>query len=266
MSRETIALLVLAGYALLGLIPLWRSRRRCHDDWRVWFLHIVARFYTPLIFRQHIQADCPLPAAGPGLLVANHRSPLDPVLIFSASPLKRSGYRVRRPEFLTAAEYCNTGGPLDFITDSMGVIPVTRAGRDMGPVKEALRRLNEGRIVGIFPEGRINTGSGLLPAIPGVAWLALHSRAPVYLAYVHGAPQADTMVRTFYKFSRARVDFGEPVDLSAYYGRRINQELLQEVTDLLMKRLGELGGLSADEAPGALRQGNGVAPRVATAG
>jgi 1-acyl-sn-glycerol-3-phosphate acyltransferase len=266
MNRDAIALVVLAGYAAVGLVSLWRSRRRCVNDWRVWFLHIVARFYTPLIFRQHIQADCPLPAAGPALLIANHRSPLDPVLIFSASPLKRTGYRVRRPEFLTAAEYCNTGSPLDFITDSMGVIPVTREGRDMGPVKEALRRLKEGRIVGIFPEGRINTGSGLLPAIPGVAWLALHSRVPVYPAFIHGAPQANTMVHTFYKFSRARVDFGEPVDLSAYYGRRINQELLQEVTELLMTRLGAIGGLTPEEATGVRHKSNGGPTLVATAG
>jgi 1-acyl-sn-glycerol-3-phosphate acyltransferase len=266
MNRDAIAWLVLAGYAAVGLACLWRSRRRCPNDWRVWFLHIVARFYTPLIFRQHIQADCPLPADGPGLLIANHRSPLDPVLIYSASPLKRTGYRVRRPEFLTAAEYCNTGGLLDFITNSMGAIPVTREGRDMGPVKEALRRLKEGRIVGIFPEGRINTGAGLLPAIPGVAWLALHSRAPVYPAFIHGAPQADTMVQTFYKFSHARVDFGEPVDLSAYYGRRINQELLQEVTELLMTRLGAIGGLSPHEATGAQRTAGGRPRLVATAG
>jgi 1-acyl-sn-glycerol-3-phosphate acyltransferase len=259
-------MLVLGTYAALGVICLWRSRRRCPHDWRVWFLHIVARFYTPLIFRQHIQPECPLPAEGPGLLIANHRSPIDPVLIFSASPLKRSGHWVRRPEFLTAAEYCNTGGPLDFITNSMGVIPVSRAGRDMGPVKEALRRLKEGRIVGIFPEGRINSGAGLLPANPGVAWLALHSRAPVYPAFVHGAPQAESMTRTFYQFSRARVDFGEPVDLSAYYGRRINQELLQEVTELLMIRLGELGGLTPEESTGAHSEGNANLLPVASAG
>lgn len=266
MTRDGIALIVLGGYATAGVVCLWRSRRRCVNDWRVWFLHIVSRFYTPLIFRQHIQADCPLPADGQGILIANHRSPLDPVILFSASPLKRTGHRMRRPEFLTAAEYCNTGGPLDFITDSMGVIPVSRGGRDMGPVKEALRRLKEGRLIGIFPEGRINTGTGLLPAIPGVAWLALHSRAPVYPAFIHGAPQAATMVQTFYKFSRARVIFGEPVDLSAYYGRRINQELLQEVTELLMVRLGALGGLTAEQSIGARTGENTGSALVATAG
>ncbi len=266
MTRDAIALSILALYLAVAGICLWRSRRSCANDWRVWFLHFVARFYTPLIFRQHIQADCPLPSEGPALLIANHRSPLDPVLIFSASPLKRDRYRIRRVEFLTAAEYCNTGGPLDFITDAMGVIPVSRGGRDMGPVKEALRRLKDGRIVGVFPEGRINTGSGLLPAIPGVAWLALHSRAPVYPAFIHGAPQGPNMVASFYRFSRSRIDFGQPIDLTEYYGRRINQDLLQEVTDQLMVGLGAIGELSPDESLGAIDREADSPKLIATAG
>lgn len=266
MTRDALALTLLALYLAAGGVCLWRSRRRCAHDWRVWFLHFVARFYSPLVFRQHIQAECPLPAEGPALLIANHRSPVDPVLIFSASQLKRSGQRIRRAEFLTAAEYCETGGPLDFITDSMGAIPVSRGGRDMGPVKEALRRLKEGRMIGIFPEGRINTGDGLLPAVPGVAWLALHSKAPVYPAFIHGAPQGDSMLASFYHFSRARVDFGESIDLSPYYGRRINQELLQEVTDLLMVRLGAIGGLTPEASLGGKSRNDPTRSIMATAG
>lgn len=266
MTRDAFALTTLALYLAAGGLCLWRSRRRCAHDWRVWFLHFVARFYTPLIFRQHIQAECPLPAEGPALLIANHRSPLDPVLIFSASQLKRTGQRIRRAEFLTAAEYCNTGGPLDFITDAMGVIPVSRGGRDMGPVKEALRRLKEGRIIGVFPEGRINTGDGLLPAIPGVAWLALHSQARVYPAFIHGAPQGKSMLASFYRFSRARVDFGEPIDLSEFYGRRINQDLLQEVTARLMVELGALGGLSPQQSLGGELPNDATPSPLATAG
>jgi len=37
--------------------------------------------------------------------------------------------------------------------------------------------------------------------------------------------------------------YGEPIDLSAYYGRRMTHPLLMEVTDLLMRRLAKLGGV-----------------------
>lgn len=244
MSPELAAQLTLALYLVAAAIAVTRSVRGC-DDWRLWALHIIARFYTPLMFRQRIRQRCPFPVHGAALIIVNHRSPVDPILVFSGSPLKREGHSVRRLEFLTATEYCNLGGFLSFVTRTMQVIPVDRDGRDMGPVKEALRRLREGRLVGIFPEGRINDGgdgSELLPGNPGMAWLALHSRAPVYPVFIHGAPQGENMIVPFHTFARVRLVYGDAVDLSAYYGRRITQELLQEVAGLLMRRLAELGG------------------------
>jgi hypothetical protein len=61
--------------------------------------------------------------------------------------------------------------------------------------------------------------------------------------FVHNAPQGKTMIAALYTFTRVRVVYGDPIDLSAYYGKRISQELLKEVTDFLMRRLAELGGL-----------------------
>jgi 1-acyl-sn-glycerol-3-phosphate acyltransferase len=138
----------------------------------------------------------------------------------------------------------------------MQVIPVDRDGRDMGPVKEALRRLRGGRLVGIFPEGRINDRCGaseLLAGNPGMAWLALHSRAPVCPVFIHDAPQGANMVAPFHTFARVRLVYGEPIDLSGFYGRRITQDLLQEVTGELMRRLAELGGARVvEECPQTL--------------
>jgi 1-acyl-sn-glycerol-3-phosphate acyltransferase len=244
MTAEITGLLTLAAYCGIALAVVVREVRACSGGWRLWLLHIISRFYTPFVFRQRIAADCPLPPEQGILILANHRSPADPMLIFSAGSMTRNGRVIRPPEFLTAAEYCDLGGPLGFITRTMHVIPVARSGRDMGPVKEALRRVRDGKLVGVFPEGRINTGTGLLPGNPGIAWLALHSRAPIYPVFIHNAPQGTTMVEPFYTFCRSHVAFGEAIDLSAYYGRRINQELLDEVTEILMRRLAELGGVS----------------------
>jgi 1-acyl-sn-glycerol-3-phosphate acyltransferase len=216
MTADAWGLLTVMLYAALAAWLVVRSLRGCTGGWQLWLLHVIARFYAPLLWRQHISANCPLPCEGGALVLANHRSPIDPMLIFSASPMKRAGHRIRRVEFLTAAEYCNLGGPLQFITTHMHVIPVARSGRDMGPVKEALRRIRDGKLVGVFPEGRINTGAGLLPGSPGLAWLALHSQAPVYPVFIHNAPQGATMVAPFLTFCRVDVTFGAPVDLSAY--------------------------------------------------
>lgn len=249
MNADVWGLLTLAAYVAMASWAIRRSMRRCPDEWQLWVLFVISRFYTPFWFRNRVAAGCPIPSEGSALILPNHRSPIDPMAVFSSTQLRREGDRIRRIEFLTAVEYCDLGGPLGFITKHMHVIPVARSGRDMGPVKEALRRLREGKLVGVFPEGRINTGSGLLPGSPGVAWLALHSQAPVYPVFIHNAPQTGSMVAPFLMFSRIQVRIGEAIDLSPYYGRRINQALLDEVTGVLMRQLAELGGVEDHTGP-----------------
>ncbi len=258
MSSNAWGVLTLAALLGAAAVLVWREARRCPDGWRVWVLHVIARYYTPLVFRQRDEPACPFPATGGGLIIGNHRGPVDPILIFSTSAQKREGYAVRGLQFLTASEYCCLRGFPGWTLRVMQSIPVDRDGRDMGPVKEALRRLKSGRLVGIFPEGRINTGEGLLPFNPGVAWLALHSRAPVLPVFISGAPQSERMVAPFHTFSRVRVKYGEPIDLSAYLGRRISQELLREVADLLRSRLAELGGMDAEASKPAPRADEGA--------
>ena len=127
-----------------------------------------------------------------------------------------------------------------------------RDGRDIGPTREAVRRLERGELIGIFPEGGINMGEGLRAAIPGIAFLALKSGVPVIPVYIHGAPQADSMTKPLYTPGRVRVTYGTPIDLSPWQGQRRSQELLQALTDALMCKLADLGGVKyhpQDNAP-----------------
>src|SRR5206468_10604659 len=79
----------------------------------------------------------------------------------------------------------------------------------------------------------------------GAAFLALKSRAPVYPAHIDGGPRSRRLLRDWLWPSRgARVVFGPPIDLSAYYGRPVTHQLLREVTAVIMRRLGELAGKS----------------------
>src|SRR5260370_42708938 len=125
--------------------------------------------------------------------MGNYRSVMETGLIWAAMTN-------RRPlEFLTAGEYF--GIPvLSFVLRALRAIPVARNGRDMAATRTALRRLTEGRLLGVFPEGRFNPGPGFLPATTGIAWLALKSRAPVYPVFIHNAPQGKSMLATLYAF------------------------------------------------------------------
>jgi 1-acyl-sn-glycerol-3-phosphate acyltransferase len=227
-------------YFVVAVVVILYQACRSRSGWNLWWIYILERFYVPLVFRWRSNRRCPFPDEGSAIILANHRSPVDPLLIWMQHHLSRPSGRIRPISFLTAREYCELGGFIGWLCKNFNSSPVNRDGRDMGSVREALRRLKNGELVGVFPEGGINKGEGLRPGNPGVAWLALHSKVPVYPIYVQGAPQGQSMIEPFYSFSRVRVVYGDPIDLSPYYGRKTSPELLQEVTDLMMRRLGEL--------------------------
>lgn len=250
MSPDRWGQLALALYAAAVLALLTWQAARCRFGPVVWLLYAAERLYLGLFFRWRSNRRCPFPADGPALVIANHRTPVDPLILWMNHHLGPEGRRHIRPiSFLMAREYYEVNG-LRWLVRAVRSIPVDRAGQDMGPAREALRLLKEGGWVGIFPEGRLNHGPGLLEADTGTAWLALRSQAPVYPVFIHGAPQRESMVASFATPARVRVTYGDPVDLAPYYDRKKTQPLLKEVTDLLMTRLAELGGITYENANG----------------
>ena len=235
MDSELTAQLTLAAYVLIAIaVVLWRAVRH-PQGWQRWLLYAIAAIYSRFCFGFRPNRIGPFLEAKPAIVIANHRSPLDPLFLWAGQ------INCRPIGFMTAREYCETPG-LRFITHHMESIPVARDGKDMAATRAALRRLKEGKLLGIFPEGRINTGPGLLPGNPGVGWLALRSRAPVYPVFLHDVPASESMVEPFFKFSRVRMSYGDPIDLSAFYERSMTEDVLQEATNLMMSRLAELGG------------------------
>lgn len=245
MEPDLTSILVLALYVAIAIGCVMRSVLRCRDGWGAFVLYAIERTYVPLMFRWRANnGPCPFPADGGAIVLANHRSPVDPLMVWMNHHIRPGDCRdIRVPGFLTAKEYCSIPG-LKWLVRTMQSIPVERDGQDMGPTREAVRRLKAGRLVGIFPEGGINFGTDLREPNPGVAFLALKARVPVYPVFIHGAPQEGrNMMAPFMRFCRVRVTYGEPIDLSEYFGRRTSAELLAEVTNLLMSRLASLGGV-----------------------
>lgn len=248
MAPDGWAQLTLALYALAAAAIIIAQAARSPSGWVVWTLYAVERLYLGLFFRWRANRRCPFPAEGPALIVANHRSPVDPLFLWMNIHLGPEGERPVRPiGFLMAREYYEIKA-LGWLFRAVQSIPVERSGKDVAPAREALRALKEGRLIGIFPEGRLNTGPGLLEADTGIAWMALRAQVPVYPVFIQNAPQRESMAACFYTPAKVRVIYGDPVDLSAYYDRKKTQALLKEVTDLLMTRLAELGGLTYEHA------------------
>ena len=247
MTADLFAQLLLVTYVLVPLAVVARQMLRCPTGPMVWFLHLVNRLYLGLFFRCRSNA-CPVPPVGPALIVGNHRSPVDPLFLWHAYSQAHPGAPLRPIGFMMAKEYYEHPFFNRFFR-ALQSIPVARDGADMGPAREALKHLKEGKLVGVFPEGRINLGQGLLPANPGIAWLALRSQVPVYPAFIHNAPQGKKITEPFHTPARVRVQFGPPIDLSEFHDAKKTQELLNQVTHLIMTRLAHLGGVEYPHEP-----------------
>ncbi|MBI2051126.1 MAG: 1-acyl-sn-glycerol-3-phosphate acyltransferase [Parcubacteria group bacterium] len=113
-------------------------------------------------------------------------------------------------------------------------------------LKEAERVLEQGGVVGMYPEGTRNTDARALAlGKTGVARLALASSAPV-IPVGYAGPSIATVwdvIREFaFKRNAATLSFGRAVDLSACYGKQVTRELLYRATDDIMAAIGALCG------------------------
>jgi 1-acyl-sn-glycerol-3-phosphate acyltransferase len=257
MTADSAAIAAICFYAAVALAAAVWQTLRCPGGRIIWWLYVAERLASGLLW--HVRgstpdgrpARCPFPQESAALVVGNHRSPVDPIVLWQNSHLAGPRRIIRPISFLMAREYFEDPR-LNWFYRAMRSIPVTRGGNDAGAVKHAIQHLKAGDLVGIFPEGGLNTGPpGVRPANPGVAFLALSTDAPVYPVYIDGAPVAPSMVRAFCSPARVRLIYGEPIDLSAYRGKRKSQEMLREVTDLIMNAVAALGGVTYAGTPAA---------------
>lgn len=256
MHPDAAALLTLAIYAAAAIVIVAVQVVRSGIGFPAWFLYVVNQAYVGLFLHWRANRRCPFPQHGPALILANHTCPVDPLILWMNLRFGPNGAGpIRVISFLMAREYYEMRG-LSWVCRAMRSIPASRNGRDIGPAKEALSKLKNGDLVGVFPEGRLNKGTGLLPFDEGAAWLALRANVPVYPVFLHNTPRGKNMVEPFYTPTRVRVAYGDAIDLSPWSGDR-SREALKAVTELFAERLSELGGLPRSAASRSAEEQDG---------
>ncbi len=160
-----------------------------------------------------------MPPIGGGLVMSNHQSNLDPVLVGLCCQ-RRLNY-VARQTLLTFA-------PLRWLLNSLDVIPIDRDGTGLGGLKETLKRLKRGELVLLFPEGT-RTKDGEVQAIkPGFCALARRAEVPLVPVALDGAFEAWPRQRRFPRPAVIHVQFGEPI-LPAQVKLFSDEQLVREV-------------------------------------
>ena len=164
-----------------------------------------------------------MPTSGSVLLVPNHDSQWDPVLI--AVALRKR----RKLRYLARANLWKIPG-LGRILYAIGQIPIERGAGDAGALDEALAALSDGAAICVFPEGRLSGGERLR-ARSGVGRLACRCPgAQVVLCAVQGT----TDYARFPRRPRVSVSFFEPAS-----GRSRPEEDAAELAQRLLEEIRE---------------------------
>lgn len=148
-----------------------------------------------------------LPETGPAIVVANHMSGLDPLLLISAS---------KRPlRFLIAREEYER--PIvSWLFKKAGCIPVDRTGRPEQALRQALRALQQGEVLALFPHGKIHLDSDPPRKIKGgVARLASWSNAPVFPVRIDGVTAQGQVFTAPFVPSRVHLTMAPPLTCTA---------------------------------------------------
>lgn len=144
---------------------------------RTTFHWLVIRSCTLLfriICKVKVVQLAPVLRKSPLIMASNHISHFDPPII--------SGFFPRPLDWLAMEEMFRANWSRKIFT-ALNCISVDRSGGDRTSLRQALSRLNEGRAIGIFPEGGIRAGeTSILNGAamkPGLAALSIHSGAPI---------------------------------------------------------------------------------------
>jgi 1-acyl-sn-glycerol-3-phosphate acyltransferase len=175
-----------------------------------------------------------IPAEGGVLLVVNHISEVDPLIV--AHMLWDHG---RIPRYLAKAGLFKNKF-LGFFLRSAGQIPVERASKNaVGAFDAAVQAVRTGKCVVVYPEGTITRDPELWPMVgkSGAARIALETGAPVVPVGQWGA---QTLLAPYAKkpdlFPRKLITMkvGDPVDLADLAGQERSTTAVNEATARIM--------------------------------
>ncbi len=223
-DRHITWIMTLTSGTLLtgGVWTTWVRLARGRFGRAITFAKNVNEFYCRLWHRVRREGRCTIPLDGPVIVAANHASSLDPFLLTATSPNRYVSFMIAR-EFARIPLFRR-------LVELIGCVPVNRSGMDVASVKAALRHLNAGRVLGIFPQGRIQAPHEPIEVREGVGLLALRSGAAVIPAFVSGTRYSGSVIVPFLRRQRAVVRYGPPVDLSAWRDRAGDREAQREAS------------------------------------
>ncbi|MHB1340314.1 MAG: lysophospholipid acyltransferase family protein [Coriobacteriia bacterium] len=196
----------------------------------MWLGHTVRTIATPvvrLLFRVREHGRDNVPLTGGALLAGNHRSYMDPVILWCVSP--RFVHFMAKKELFESRFY-------GWLLPRLWAFGVDRSGADRAAITQATTFLESGDLVGIFPEGTRSTDGGLGEAHGGAAFVALRADVPVVPVAVLGTEHVWPRGQKVPKLRRVTVMYGAPI-LPEEFPEGGRKERVAALTALIMERI-----------------------------
>jgi len=193
-----------------------------------------------LFFRPWVEGLENVPTEGPVILASNHLSFSDSIFLPLVVP--------RRVTFMAKSDYFTGTGVKGRLTAfffrGIGQVPVDRSGgaASQAAIDTAMAILNEGHILGIYPEGTRSPDGHLYRGKTGVARMALEAGARVVPVAMIDTEKIQPPGKIFPKIMRVGIKFGPALDFSRYEGMEGDRFVLRSITDEIMYELMTLSG------------------------
>jgi 1-acyl-sn-glycerol-3-phosphate acyltransferase len=188
-----------------------------------------------LLWRTTVENKIPVPYRQGALIAANHRSSVDPFFVQVSSG--------RVVHWMVAHEYFKLP-VIGYLLRQTGAIPTTRGGSDTKATREAIRLAQNGELVGVLPEGKINQSKDrfMLPVRPGAAMVAIRAGVPIVPCYIKGAPFNKKFWTPFLMPAKVRVKYGEPIPIPDNVDESSRRQVAEQLTLKVVAELARLAG------------------------
>ena len=193
-----------------------------------------------VLFRPWVKGMDNVPETGPAVLVSNHLSFSDSIFLPLAVP--------RPVSFLAKSEYFTGKGIKGKLTAAFfrltNQLPMDRSGgaASASSLSAGVDVLENGGLLGIYPEGTRSPDGRLYRGKTGVAKLVLKTGVPVIPVAMIGTDKVQPIGRKIPNIRRIGIIVGEPLDFSRYAGMENDRFIQRSVTDEIMYELMRLSG------------------------
>lgn len=203
------------------------------------FKRLLFRPVCKVVFRPWIEGEQNIPARGGVILACNHLS-YGETFLLPALITRRMTFPVKAEMFTMPGVW---GRVVAWFLRSVGQVPIDRTGGKAAAagLSPVMQELENGGVVGIFPEGTRSPTGHMFKGRTGVARMALEAGVPVIPVAMVGTEFVPGPFR-IPVMKHPGIIIGEPMDFSEYAGREGELKVLRHVTDEVMTAVQRLTG------------------------